>query len=113
MYENWKFVKLNEKKDGATDWPNKDVEAQSDSNRALCDTQTSSWQEIIYLPQNRESECLGHCVVTKTDLGHYVLKNIWTLFLEPFPAFDPENKACLMLRIEIREGAIRKYKRLQ
>ena len=85
MYENWKFVKLNEKKDGATDWPNKDVEAQSDSNRALCDTQTSSWQEIIYLPQNRESECLGHCVVTKTDLGHYVHKKHMNLVPRTLP----------------------------
>ena len=33
-----KIVKLYDKKNnGATDWQNKDVEAHSDSNRALCD----------------------------------------------------------------------------
>ena len=45
------------KKDGATDWQNKDEEAQSDSNRALCDIRTSSWRGIVKLPHNRESDC--------------------------------------------------------
>ena len=42
LYENCKIVKLYEKKDGATDWPNKDVEAQSNSNHALCNIQARS-----------------------------------------------------------------------
>ena len=42
-----KIVKLCEKKNnGATDWQNKDVEAQSDSYRALCDIKTSSWRVL-------------------------------------------------------------------
>ena len=39
LYENCRIVR---KKDGATDWQNKDEEVQSDSNRALCDIRTSS-----------------------------------------------------------------------
>ena len=35
LHEN---VKLYEKKDGATDWQNKDVEAEIDSSHALRDT---------------------------------------------------------------------------
>ena len=34
------------------------------------------------------------------------------MFLEPFPAFDLDNKARLMLRIKIREEALRKHKRI-
>ena len=40
LYENCIIIKLYEKKDGATDLQNKDVETQIDSNRALCDIQT-------------------------------------------------------------------------
>ena len=37
-------------------------------------------EEIIYLPHNRESDCLDRCLVTKIDLGHYELKkNIQTV----------------------------------
>ena len=57
MYENCKIAELYEKKDGATDWQNKDEEAQSDSNRALCGIRTSSWQGLVKLPHNRESDC--------------------------------------------------------
>ena len=35
----------------------KDEEAQSDSNCALCDTQRNSWQGIVKLPHNQESDC--------------------------------------------------------
>ena len=57
IYKNCKIVELYEKKDGLTNWQNKNKEAQSDSNRALCDIQTSSWQGIVELPHNRESHC--------------------------------------------------------
>ena len=45
------------KKDGTTDWQNKDEEAQSDCNHALCDIRAGSWWGIVKLPHNRESDC--------------------------------------------------------
>ena len=45
------------KKDCATDWQNKNEEAQSDSNCALCDIRTSSWRGIVKLSGNQESDC--------------------------------------------------------
>ena len=52
-----KNCRILRKKGGTIDWQNKDEEAQSDSNRALCDIRTNSWRGIVKLPHNRESDC--------------------------------------------------------
>ena len=54
LHENCRIVW---KTDSTIDWQNKDEEAQSDSNCALCDTQRNSWQGIVKLPHNQESDC--------------------------------------------------------
>ena len=54
LHENCRIV---QKTDSTIDWQNKDEEAQSNSNCALCDTQRNSWQGIVKLPHNQESDC--------------------------------------------------------
>ena len=41
-------------------------------NIDLVDSKIPQVQGIVYLPHNRESDCLDRCVITKIDLGHYV-----------------------------------------
>ena len=75
-----KIVKLHKKKKKKRwcHWLTKQgCRSAINSNCALCDIQTSSWQGIINLPHNQESDCLNHYMVTKVDLGHYVHKKTY------------------------------------